>query len=81
MYVLCTYVCLCKSNDGADVHQQPIFLFIVYNYLISRWEGGRQGPRKQNQQEYLSAYTESKLSLMMGKSFNGMYSAFLNVSS
>lgn len=38
-------VCMCcvreNSNDGAGVHQQPNFIFIVYNYLvIPSWGGG-----------------------------------------
>lgn len=42
---------------GQAYTSSPI-IFIVYNYLvIPSWGGGG----KQNQQAYLSAYTESKL--------------------
>lgn len=49
------YVRVCvgeNGNDGAGVHQQPVFIFIVYNYLTIP-DGGRGGhiPSKQNQQE------------------------------
>lgn len=60
MCVCAVYVHVCvreNRNDGAGVHQQPNFIFIVYNYLVI--PGGGRG--KQNQQDYLSAYTESKL--------------------
>lgn len=36
MYVLCKYMCVCvreNNNDGAEVHQHPTFIFIMYNYL------------------------------------------------
>lgn len=34
--VMCTYMCVCireNNNDGGKVHQHPIFIFIMYNYL------------------------------------------------
>lgn len=48
-------VCMCcvranvsvrgNNNDGAEIHQQPIFIFIIYDYLaISNREGG--GPAR-----------------------------------
>lgn len=43
-------VCMCcvrasvsvrgNNNDGAEIHQQPIFIFIIYDYLAISNRGG-----------------------------------------
>lgn len=41
--MLCTYMCVCvreNNNDGAEVHQHPTFIFIMYNYLAIPHGGG-----------------------------------------